>query len=124
MNVPCQHHFCPATKGHHLGMRKTATKVPKPTPARMALASNLRHLMAAYQLGRGISSRGIASHTGLSYKTVDRMLDPYHDVSPNLASLDELAAFFRVESWQLIQPHHASTTANNHSQRSGIGVKS
>ena len=104
-------------------MPKTATKVPKPNPARMALASNLRHLMDAYHLGRGISSRGIEALTSVSYKTVDRILDPYHDVSPNLGSLDELAAFFRVETWQLLQPHHETTTANNHTARSGISSK-
>jgi len=76
---------------------------PKPTSARFALAANLRTLMSGYD-SLGISSRQLAVQAGVSYKTIDRMLNPYTDTGPSLESIDSVAAFFRLETWQLLRP--------------------
>jgi transcriptional regulator with XRE-family HTH domain len=79
---------------------------PKPTIARFALAANLKTLMDGYPLGfkRGIKSRELAGQAGVSYKTIDRMLNPYEDTGPSLESIDSVAAFFRVQTWELLVP--------------------
>jgi hypothetical protein len=79
---------------------------PKPTVARFALAANLKTLMEGYPLGfkRGIKSRELAGQAGVSYKTIDRMLNPYEDTGPSLESIDSVAAFFRVQTWELLVP--------------------
>jgi DNA-binding XRE family transcriptional regulator len=92
--------------GYGFGMGETGNSGPKPTIARFALASNLKTLMDTYADGfsRGISSRQLAGKAGVSYKTVDRILNPYSDVAPNLDSIDSIAAFFRVQTWELLVP--------------------
>lgn len=81
---------------------------PKPTPARFALAENLKLLMGnywnPYAERTGISSRELAKALGgdISYKTIDRMLDPYEEVVPKLDSMDAVAHFFRVETFRLL----------------------
>lgn len=80
--------------------------IPKPTDARFALAANLKELMARYNkgFGTGITPAQVEEGTGISYKTVKRILDPYSDISPNLETIDTLAAFFRIPSSELLQP--------------------
>lgn len=79
---------------------------PKPTPARIAIAENLRKLMAEYVTDtgqEGISPRELeALAPWVSYKTVQRLLDPYHEVSPKLESLDDIAHFFGVDTFKLM----------------------
>lgn len=83
--------------------------LPKPTPARFAVAENLRRLMREYrdpESGvKGLSSRQLAAKAPqVSYKTIDRLLDPYHDSSPRLDSLDAIAHFFEIDTFQLMLP--------------------
>lgn len=87
---------------------------PKPTLARFAVAENLKRYMVSYRdpktgdrvlVGKDgqPSSRALAKLApGVSYKTIDRMLDPYHDSSPNLDSLDVVATFFGIHTFQLL----------------------
>lgn len=86
---------------------------PKPTKARFALAHNVKILMENYRQGFkvGISSREIAQKTSgaLSYKTIDRIKNPYAEQIPNLESLDELASFFGVEVYELLVPRQSVT---------------
>lgn len=93
--------------------------IPKPTRARLALASNVRQLMENYSSGftRGISSRELAKQIPVSYKTIDRIKKPDSEIEPNLETLDAIADFFGVETWQLLLPHHESTGSNNHQKR-------
>ena len=93
----------------------------------MALAANLRRLMANYSKGwtQGISSRALEKLIPVSYKTIDRMCDPYAGESPRLSGLDEIAAFFKVETWELLrQPDNGLTATNTQQRRAGITVKS
>ena len=79
---------------------------PKPTPARFALAANLRDLMAEYRLGflTGVNAPQLEQGCGVSAKTILRMLDPYSDVSPRLDNIDTLASFFKLPTWELLKP--------------------
>lgn len=81
--------------------------LPKPTPARFAIAENLKRLMAQYRDPdsgvKGIGSRELARHAPeISYKTIDRMLNPYHPTAPNLDSLDSVSHFFKVDTFELL----------------------
>lgn len=92
----------------------------------MAVASNIRHLMENYTEGykRGISSRELAKKIAVSYKTIDRAKQPYSETGPNLDTLDEIAAFFKLQTWQLLLPaHHETTGPNNHQKHSDIQAK-
>lgn len=79
-------------------------KSPKPTAARFALAENLKLLMAA----GGHKAEDVASklramgYEDFSYKTIERMCNPYYPSSPNLASIEAVADFFRVELHTLL----------------------
>lgn len=79
---------------------------PKPTPARLAIAENLKKLMGEYvtETGKeGLSSRDLASRaSGVSYKTIQRLLNPNFPASPTLDSLDAVADFFRIETFKLL----------------------
>ena len=79
---------------------------PKPTPARIAIAENLRKMMDEYvtETGQeGISPRELeALAPWVSYKTVQRLLNPYHPMSPKLESLDDVAWFFGVDTFKLM----------------------
>lgn len=80
---------------------------PKPTPARVAIAENLKKLMAEYitDTGKeGISPRDLEKLTAgaVGYKTVQRLLDTYNDVSPTLESLDTIAHFFGIDTFKLL----------------------
>ena len=93
------------------GKNEEKPGLPKPTAARFALASNLKHLMDNYPMGflRGITPPKLAAGCKLqglelSVKTIRRMLNPYDDVSPNLDSIDAAAAFFKVTTWDMLQP--------------------
>lgn len=87
---------------------------PKPSPARFALANNLRHYMGEFRKGhiKGLSSRELAAQMTaaggdvISYKTVDRLLNPYDETakSPRLETIDALASFFEVDSWEMLKP--------------------
>lgn len=79
----------------------------KPTQARFAIAQNVNFLMENYLGGfqRGIKSRELGKRCGVSYKTIDRLVDPYNDINPNLDTLDALARFFGLETWQLLKPN-------------------
>ena len=49
----------------------------------------------------------IEKATGVSYKTVERMLNPNAPTGPSLESIDLVAGFFRLQAWQLLrQPSH------------------
>jgi transcriptional regulator with XRE-family HTH domain len=79
---------------------------PKPTKARFALAANLKELMSRHQHGWlvGITAAQLEEGCGVSAKTIRRILDPYSDISPNLDTLDALAAIFKVETGDLLKP--------------------
>jgi transcriptional regulator with XRE-family HTH domain len=78
---------------------------PKPTKARFALAANVRHLMDAYSKGFevGLTPAELEKGCGVSHKTIKRIIDPYSDTGPSLDSIDRIAAFFRVEPWELLR---------------------
>ena len=79
----------------------------KPTQARFAIAQNVRYLMEHHREGYavGLSSRQLEARCGVSYKTIDRLTDPYNDINPNLDTLDAIALFFGIETWQLLKPN-------------------
>lgn len=82
---------------------------PKPTAARFALAVNVKYLMETYSkgFGVGISASELEQGCGVSAKTIRRIVNPYSDTGPNLETIDQLAAFFRVEAWQLLKAQAA-----------------
>jgi hypothetical protein len=114
----------PPSLGYGFAMGDTGNSGPKPTIARFALASNLKTLMQSYADGfsRGISSRQLAGKAGVSYKTVDRMLNPYSDVAPNLDSIDYIAAFFRVQTWELLVPRSRAPIISGQERATAEGV--
>lgn len=79
---------------------------PGPTRARRALAANLAHLMKTYSRGFqvGLNPPDLHKASGVSAKTIRRMLDPYSAHSPKLDNLDAIAAFFQIETWDLLRP--------------------
>ena len=79
----------------------------KPSVSRLAVAANVRHLMDHHQEGfqRGLTTRRLERKCGVSYKTLDRLLDPYADTGPSLDTLDSLARFFGLETYELLKPH-------------------
>lgn len=81
----------------------------KPTKARFALAANVRHLMLAYSKGFavGLTPSELAKGSTVSAKTIRRLLDPYSDHTPTLDSVDLIAEFFMVETWELLRPRPA-----------------
>lgn len=85
---------------------EVAEKRRAPTPARLALAENVAHLMAHYLAGFavGIKPPELAKQTGINARTIKRMLDPYSGHSTTLDSMDAVASFFRIETWQLLRP--------------------
>lgn len=91
--------------GQDLPMGERPIKA-KPTVARFALASNVRHLMETYSKGFavGLSPVELAKGCGVSAKTIRRIVNPYSDTGPGLESIDLIAAFFRVEAWELLMP--------------------
>jgi transcriptional regulator with XRE-family HTH domain len=94
--------------GYVRSMGKEGESGPEPTDARSALAHNLRDLMKHYRMEGGfeigISSRQLEAKCGVSYKTIDRMLNPYTEHGPNFDSLDTVAAFFKVPTWKMLVP--------------------
>lgn len=78
----------------------------KPTKARFALASNVRHLMDNYSKGFevGLNPPELEKGCGVSAKTIRRIIDPYSDHTPNLDNIDRLAEFFGVATWELLRP--------------------
>lgn len=89
-----------------LSMSKVVVKAPRTTVARFALASNVKHLMDNYSKGFevGLSPVELEKGCGVSAKTIRRIINPYSDTGPNLESIDLIAAFFHVESWELLRP--------------------
>lgn len=79
---------------------------PKPTPARMALAANVKHLMSNYFKGfdKGINAPELAKGSGISAKTINRITDPYSDIDPRLGTLDAIAWFFQIPTAELLRP--------------------
>lgn len=77
----------------------------KPTRARFALATNVKHLMAAYSKGFAVGIRPVELEKGcgVSAKTIRRIIDPYSDHTPNLDNIDRIAEFFDVETWELLR---------------------
>lgn len=77
----------------------------KPTRARFALASNVKHLMDNYSKGFavGLSPVELEKGSGVSAKTIRRIIDPYSDTGPNLETIDQIAAFFHVDAWELLR---------------------
>lgn len=82
------------------------SKGGKPTVARFALAANVKHLMDAYSKGFdiGLTPVELEKGSGVSAKTIRRLINPYSDIIPNLETIDMIAAFFNVESWELLRP--------------------
>lgn len=78
----------------------------KPTAARFALAANVKHLMDSYSKGFavGLSPVELEKGCGVSAKTIRRIINPYSDTGPSLESIDQIAAFFHVEAWELLRP--------------------
>jgi hypothetical protein len=78
----------------------------KPTAARFALASNIKHLMDTYSKGFavGISPSELQKGSGVNAKTIRRVINPYSDTGPSLETIDALADFFHVQSWELLVP--------------------
>lgn len=78
----------------------------KPTVARFALASNVKHLMDNYSKGFavGLSPVELGKGCGVDAKTIRRIINPYSDTGPSLESIDLIASFFQVESWELLRP--------------------
>lgn len=105
----------PLLAGIKLGYVSRMEGPPKPTRARFALAANLKELMARHDKGFGFGmtapelEQGIMTYLGakLSAKTINRVLDPYSDNSPNLETIDLLAEFFRIPSSELLSPRPA-----------------
>lgn len=91
--------------GHHLCMTVGDPR-GKPTIARFALAANVKHLMENYSTGFsiGISPSELQKGCGVSSKTIRRIINPYSDTGPSLESIDAIALFFKVESWELLMP--------------------
>lgn len=85
----------------------------KPSAARFALAANVTHLMKNYSKGFavGLSAVELEKGSGVSAKTIRRLINPYDDVIPNLETIDMLADFFQVESWELLRPRPPSLHA-------------
>lgn len=106
-----------------VGMEEGPKGPPKPTPARFALAANLLRLkenfrIAAY-LEPGISAPQLEQATGVSAKTINRMLDAYEGVSPNLDNIEALAYFFGVNTWDLLTPQPTPETRVKGKERRG-----
>lgn len=80
-------------------------KAVQPTEARAALAENLKHLMSTYQKGFavGLTPVELQKGSGVSAKTIRRMIDPYADTGPTLGNIDAIAEFFRVQTWELLR---------------------
>lgn len=70
------------------------------------MAANIKHLMDNYSKGFavGLTPVELEKGCGVSAKTIKRIVNPYSDISPNLESIDAIAAFFRVEAWELLRP--------------------
>jgi hypothetical protein len=85
----------------------------KPTRARFALAANVKHLMDNYSKGFavGLTPVELEKGSGVSAKTIRRIIDPYSDTGPNLETIDQIAAFFRLESWELLRPRPPALAA-------------
>lgn len=85
------------------------------------MAKNLGHLMDNYQQGfeTGIKprelERAIKEKYGVkvSYQTIRRMRNPYTKESPNLSGIDYVAAFFGVNTWDLLKPQTVLLTVVN-----------
>lgn len=94
-----------ADLGQHLPMAEVPVK-GKPTAARFALAANVKHLMDTFSKGFdvGLTPVELEKGSGVSAKTIRRIINPYSDTGPSLETIDQLGAFFRVESWQLLMP--------------------
>lgn len=52
---------------------------------------------------KGLGSRELSRRAGgISYKTIDRLLNPYHPSTPTLDSLDAVCHFFRIDTFELL----------------------
>lgn len=102
-----------AELGYGLPMGDEALR-GKPTAARFALAANVKHLMDNYSKGFdvGLSPAELEKGSGVSAKTIRRIINPYSDTGPSLETIDQIAAFFRVESWELLRPRTAVLQVN------------
>lgn len=78
----------------------------EPTKARIAVAENVDHLMKHYQHGFnvGIDANQLSKRIGIHAKTIKRLLNPRSGISVTLVTLDAIASFFQIETWQLLQP--------------------
>lgn len=81
------------------------SKSPKPTDARFALAENVKRLLEvtgqdAKSVETGLRAMG---YEDFSYKTVERMCNPYYDSPPNLGSIEAVADFFRTTPSKLLE---------------------
>ena len=69
------------------------------------LADNLRRLMArGGSDGLPTSQAGLARKSGVAQKTISNWLAPERGISANIDKLDQVAAVYSLELWQLFVP--------------------
>jgi transcriptional regulator with XRE-family HTH domain len=56
----------------------------------------------------GITPTELEKGSGVSSKTIRRIINPYSDTGPSLESIDALASFFQIEAWELLRPRPAT----------------
>lgn len=73
-----------------------------PRPTAQALAGNLRRLMAHH----GLSQAQLGKKAGVGQSTLSNLLDDKAplEVNPRATTIEQLASFFQVPSWQLLIP--------------------
>lgn len=77
----------------------------------MIVANNVRRLMQAHDL----SANQLAKESGLAQTTISGLLRyPEIRKTPNLATIQALAEYFRIEAWQLQIPNLPDDLLQNH----------
>lgn len=77
--------------------------MPKKINSAQAIAGNLHRLMAHHAL----SQAQLAKKSGVGQSTLSGLLDPGGDEkkNPRASTIDKLAAYFRIQPWQLLIPN-------------------
>ena len=82
---------------------------------RRTLAANLRYVMDNALDQELRTSKGLERRTGISYKTIDRMLRPDPEKpAPNLESIVPVAKAFGLSAWHVLRPRTAETPVLPH----------
>jgi len=74
----------------------------RPTRARLALAANIKRLL---EVAGNPSPAKWGKAAQIGRKTAERLMDPYSDISPKLETIDLVAEYFQVETWELLRRH-------------------